>query len=105
VTTQFDVFPNPVTAARRAYPFVICMQSALLADGSDQVVAPLAPRRHLPDTKSPLFPAVRIDEDEFVVMVTRLFTLPARDLSRRAANLARSREALLGAVDLLFYGV
>lgn len=103
--TQFDVFPNPVTVARRAYPFVICLQSGLLADESDQVVAPLAPRRNLPGTRSRLFPAVRIDDEEYVVLVTRLFTLPARELPRRTANLARQREILLGAVDLLFYGV
>jgi toxin CcdB len=103
--TQFDVFPNPVTAARRAYPFVICMQSGLLTDESDQVVAPLAPRRHLTDAKSRLLPTVNIDDEEFLVLVPRLFTLPARDLPRRTANLARQREVLLGAIDLLFYGV
>jgi toxin CcdB len=101
---QFDVFPNPVSSSRRAYPYVVCLQSELTAGRSNQVVAPLAPRRALPNA-SRLAPVVRIEDDEYVALVTSLSTLPARDLSRRVANLARHREALLGAIDLVSYGV
>ncbi len=103
---QFDVFPNPIPGARRAYPFVVCLQSALLADRTNQVVAPLAPRGAMsPRADSRLLPVVSIDDAELVVLVTSLTTVPAAELSRRTANLARHRDALLGAVDLLFYGV
>jgi hypothetical protein len=40
-----------------------------------------------------------------VVFTPRLMALPSGVLVRRAANLGRYRDALLGAVDLLFYGV
>jgi toxin CcdB len=102
---QFDVFANPIPASRRDYPLVVAMQSSLLADSSNQVVAPLAPRRHMTGAGNRLVPVVRIDDDEYVVFTPRLITLPAGALPRRVANLSRHREALLGAVDLLFYGV
>jgi toxin CcdB len=101
---QFDVFPNPVSSSRRAYPYVVCLQSELGAGRSNQVVAPLAPRHALPKAGR-LAPEVRIEDDEYVVLVTSLTTLPTRDLSRRIANLARHSEALLGAIDLVFYGI
>ena len=41
---QFDVFVNPIVAARRAYPFVAVLQSDLADTGRDRIVAPLAPR-------------------------------------------------------------
>jgi hypothetical protein len=48
---------------------------------------------------------VEIDAEEYVVLVEYMTTVPARELPRRVANLARYRDELLGAVDLLFYGV
>src|SRR5512139_1491891 len=101
---QFDVFPNPVSTSHRAYPYVVSLQSELTAGGSNQVVAPLALRRALPEARR-LAPVVRIKDEDYVVLVTSLTTLPVRDLTRPIANLARHREALLGAIDLVFYGV
>jgi toxin CcdB len=103
--TQFDTFPNPVPASRHGYPLLVCLQSALLSERTQQVVAPLVPRRNLPGTGSRLAPVVQIDAVEYVVLIPSLMALPAGELTRRVANLARHREALLGAVDLLFYGV
>ncbi len=103
--TQFDTFPNPIPASKRVYPLLVSLQSALLSEQSQQVVAPLVPRRSLTGTVSRLAPIVEVDDVEYVVLIPSLMTLPAGELSRRVANLARHREALLGAVDLLFYGV
>ena len=102
---QFDAYPNPDRTSRNQYPFVICLQSALLADRASQVVAPLVPRNAFPTATNRLAPVVRIDDAEYVVLVTSLETLPAGLLSRRIANLSQHRDALLGAIDLLFYGV
>lgn len=103
--SQFDTFPNPVTAARKAYPLVVCLQSELVAGGATRVVAPLAPRRALADVSGRLAPVVSVDDSGYVVLVDRIVNLPVRDLSHRVANLGRHRDALLGAIDLLFYGV
>lgn len=102
---QFDVHPNPDRTSRAQYPLVICLQSALLANRAFQVVAPLVPRSGLATRTSRLAPLVTIDDAEYAVLVTSLETLPDNLLSRRIANLSQHRDALLGAIDLLFYGV
>ena len=102
---QFDVHTNPVSAARRAYPLVISLQSDLMADGALAIVAPLAPRRLLPGAVGRLTPAVAVDDQEFLVLTNGLTSLPVRDLEKRIANLASQRQRLLAAVDLLFFGV
>jgi len=102
---QFDVFTNPVTAARRAYPLVIGLQSDLIALGTEVVVAPMAPRRLLPGAAGRLTPIVRIEDQDYVVITQSLTSLPARDLERRIANLQAYRQSLMAAVDLLFFGV
>jgi toxin CcdB len=52
-----------------------------------------------------LTPIVQIDGLEWVVLVPRLAGLPARELSQPIASLSVYRSALLGAIDLLFFGV
>lgn len=102
---QFDVFPHPVPSMRRSFPLAISLRSDLIPAGSDAMIAPMAPRRHFPGTVGRLAPVVQIDEEEYVVLVDQMGPARARGLPRRVANLARHREALLGAVDLLFYGI
>jgi toxin CcdB len=102
---QYDVFVNPVTSARRAYPLVLCLQSDLVAGGTEAVVAPLAPRRSLTGAAGGLTPIVQIDQLEYVVLTNSFTSLPARDLDRRIANLAGDRLKLMAAVDLLYFGV
>jgi CcdB protein len=52
-----------------------------------------------------LTPIVSIDGDEYVVLVNGLTTLSARDLTKRSGNLRAHRDALLAAIDLLFFGI
>jgi toxin CcdB len=102
---QFDVHRNPVPAARRAYPWVVVMQSDVAASGRSRLVAPLAPRAAFASSPGRLAPVARFVDEEFVVLVPSLVSIPARDLESPAGSIAAQRAELLAAVDLLFYGV
>jgi toxin CcdB len=102
---QFDVFHNPVTGARRAYPFVIVLQSDVAQTGHECAVAPLSPRIAFPDIPGRLTPIVRIQGKEHVLLVTSLTTLPAQSLREAVATLADRRHDILAAIDYLFFGV
>jgi toxin CcdB len=102
---QFDAFPHPVPSLRRSFPLALNLRSDLIAAGEEALIAPLVPRKRLPGSVGRLSPVVEIDAEEYVVLVEYMTTVPARELPRRVANLARYRDELLGAVDLLFYGV
>lgn len=102
---QFDVFAHPVPSLRRVYPLAICLRSDLIAGADETHIAPLAPRRHFTTPAGRLAPVVQVDGEEYVVIIEKLTAVPVRSLPRRIANLSRQREPLLGAIDLLFYGV
>jgi hypothetical protein len=102
---QFDVYANPVTAARAALPYVVVMQSDLTANEVETIVAPLALSSKFPNSAGRLLPRVVFDDREFVVVVASLAALPLADLKRKVSNLAEHRGKLLDAVDLLFFGV
>lgn len=103
--TQFDVFANPVLRARGAYPFIVVLQADLAQTGRDRAVAPVAPRSAFPAIPGRLTPIVEIGDEQFVLLVTSLTTIPALSLGAAAASLANRREDILAAVDYLFFGV
>jgi toxin CcdB len=102
---QFDVFPNPIASARRAYPIVVALQSDFAQFARQQIVAPLVPRGWMPTVNSRLTPIVALDGAEHVVLVPALTGLQARDLKERSVSIAAARSELLAAIDYLFFGV
>ncbi len=102
---QFDVFVNPAPAARRAYPFVVALQSPFVQTPRDQIVAPLAPRVSMPKVMGRLTPVVKINDEDYVVLVPKLAGIPSRDLAQSPCSIATARGDLLAAIDYLFFGV
>jgi toxin CcdB len=103
--SQFDVFDNPITRARRAYPFVVVLQADLADTGRDRIVAPLAPRARLTGTAGRLTPHVKIGNIDHVVLVPSLAAVHADDLREPRGQLSAYRAELVAALDYLFLGV
>jgi len=102
---QFDVFVNPFAATRRAYPFVVAMQSDFTINGGEQLVAPIAPIDYAPPTSRRVMPTVALQGNDLVVVVPRITVIPTRDLIERVSSIAAARDELLAAIDYLFFGV
>ena len=102
---QFDVFANPIAAARRHYPFVVVLQSDFVDGAREQIVAPLVPRKSLSAIAGRLTPIVVVNSSDHVVLVPALTGVRRRDLEVRVASLAGARTEVLAAIDLLFFGV
>jgi toxin CcdB len=102
---QFDVFVNPIAPARRAYPFVIALQSDFAPDAREQIVAPLVPREALSATAGRLTPIIVLEGRDHVALVPALTGVRSRDLVTRHSSATSSRSELLAAIDYLFFGV
>src|SRR6187200_2616417 len=46
--TQFEIFANPVSRSRPAYPLVVILQADVARGGHERAVAPVAPRAAFP---------------------------------------------------------
>ena len=102
---QFDVFANAIAATRRAYPFLVALQSDLAQSAHDQIVAPLVPLGLIPKVLSRLTPIVVWDGVEHMVLVPALTSMRSGDLAERRGSIASARSELLAAIDYLFLGV
>lgn len=103
--TQFDVFANPITRARRAYPYVVVLQADLANTGSDRIVAPLVPKARMTGTAGRLTPHVPFADGEHVLLVPSMTAIHASDLREGRGSLLTHREAIVAALDYLFLGV
>ena len=103
--TQFDVFVNPIARARRAYPYVVALQSDLVFQIHDPIVAPLALLELMPKIAGRLAPIVAFQGSRHVVLVPALMGVRSRDLVQRRGSIAAARGELLAAIDYLFFGL
>jgi toxin CcdB len=102
---QFEVFLNPIQNARRAYPFVVAMQSDFTVNGAEQLVAPIASINDLHSASRRVMPVVALQGSDHVVVVPRLTVMRSRDLIEKVSSIATARAELLAAIDFLFFGV
>jgi toxin CcdB len=102
---QFDVYRNPDRTTQARIPYVVTLQSGLLADLDHHVVAPLRIAEDasiVPVLR--LNPLVVVAEQRFHVRVQDMATVPRRMLKTPVANLSPQREEILAALDFLFTG-
>ncbi|HXI48566.1 MAG TPA: CcdB family protein [Steroidobacteraceae bacterium] len=102
---QFDVFVNPFASVRRAYPFIVAMQSELTINGAEQLVAPIASNDYAQSSARRVMPVVALQGNDRIVLVPRLTVMRSRDLTEKVGSIAAARAELLAAIDYLFFGV
>jgi len=101
---QFDVVANPFPRTRERQPFLVALQSDLLVGNLDTVVvAPLEPAAS--DTFADrLNPRVEVEGQPFVVIAQEVVTVRKSVLGNPRGSIASERDAITGALDLLFTG-
>ena len=102
---QFDVFVNPLSSSRRAYPFLVTMQSDFTVNGDEQLVAPIASLDYGTSASRRVTPLVALQGNNHVVLVPKLTVMRSRDLMEKVSSVASARNELLAAIDYLFFGL
>ena len=102
---QFDVFDNPITRARKAYPYVVVLQSDIAETGQDRIVAPTVPRARLAGTMGRLTPHIKVLGVDHVLLVPAMTTIGTTDLRDRRDDVKSHREDIVAALDYLFLGL
>ncbi len=101
---QFDVFANPFPRSRERQPFLVVLQSDFLTHNLDtMVVAPLEPAAS-GTFADRLNPPVTIEGQDFVLVTQEIVTVRKSVLVAPRGSIASARDAIIGALDLLFTG-
>lgn len=102
---QFDVYPNSGASAD-VIPFIVDIQSDLLADLETRVVIPLRRRDKFPVKVLPnrLTPVLMVQGIECVLETPKMAAVPLRVLRPAQTSLADRRAEITGAIDFLVQG-
>jgi toxin CcdB len=101
---QFDVFPNPSRHGTKERPFIVSVQAALLNDFKNRVCVALIAKECLRPIAR-LNPLVRVGARELYFHPAEIASVPIRLLRAPVANLARERDKIIAALDLVFTGI
>lgn len=102
---QFDVYPNSGASAH-ATPFLVDVQSDLLADLETRLVIPLRRRELFPAKVLPsrLTPVFSVRGMECVLETPKMAAVPLRILKNPVTTLVGCRTEITGAIDFLVQG-
>ena len=102
---QFDVFPNPNARTRDAYPFLVDIQSPVIAELATRIVIPLAPASALKGgTLFGLTPEVSYQGQALLLMTPQLSSVPAKILNNPIGSLEHFRTEIIAAIDFAITG-
>ena len=103
MTRQFDVVANPDAEDAAHRPFLVVLQSDLVAGLHSTIVAPLVPREAFSGARR-LNPIVPVNGREFWLATHELFAVDRRALRTTIATLAEQRDTIIAALDFVFTG-
>jgi toxin CcdB len=101
---QFDVVANPFPRSRDRQPFLVTLQSDLLARSLDTVVVAPLEKATGGSFADRLNPRIEIDGQPFVLIAQELVTVRKSVLGNARGSIAGERDAIIAALDLLFTG-
>jgi toxin CcdB len=102
--SQFDVVANPFPRSRERQPFLVALQSELLARSLHTVVvAPLEPAGS-GTYADRLNPRLTVDGQAFVLITQEIVTVRKSALGQPRGSVAGERDQIIAALDLLFTG-
>ena len=103
---QFSVYRNPNPDSKAATPFLLDVQSDLIADLSTRVVVPLCPALAIKGKLiQTLTPVVKIDGKNYVLLIPQLAGISKKQMGIKVADLAHHRGEIVAALDLLITGI
>lgn len=104
--SQFSVHRNPNPDTNAATPFLLDVQSDLMAELGTRVVVPLRPastmRGALIKTLTPVF---KVDGKQYAMITPQLAGISTKKMGAKIADLAGHRNEIIAALDLLITGI
>ena len=102
---QFGIYQNKNALTRKAYPYLIDVQSSLLESLGTRLVVPMTEKAHFSDKIiKELNPTIMIGGTEYTALVQQMAAIKKENMGKAIGECMNERQALLSAVDFLITG-
>jgi len=98
--TQFDVYMNPSRSTKKAYPYLLDIQSEIVSEISPRIVLPLARRSEFKEqAMKKLTPMITYDNEKLLIMTPQISAVPVKILKKPLGSLAHFRDEIIASLD------
>lgn len=103
---QYGVHRNPNPQTKALMPYLLDVQSDLLADIGTRVVVPLCPASAMKGKLvKTLMPVFQIDNKSYVMLTPQLAGIERKRIGPEVVNFSGNRNQIIAALDLLLTGI
>jgi toxin CcdB len=103
---QFDVYANTSKITRRAFPFIVDIQSDIVSEIATRIVVPLGRKVDFRNEEmGKLTPTITYEGEELLLLVPQISSMPAKALKNPIGSLSHLREEIVAAVDFAITGI
>lgn len=103
---QFDVYPNPSSKTRSAFPYVVDIQSPIVCELATRIVIPLGRLQNFQsEGMKYLTPEITYDGERLLLLTPQLASMPAKLLKRPIGSLKHLRGEIVAAIDFAITGI
>lgn len=103
--SQFVAYANAHVASRKQIPYLLDVQSDLIATAGSRVVVPLITTERAGGVIERLMPCLLVQGKPMVMDTAQIMGIPVRMLGKQAADLSQERSVILAAIDMLTHGI
>lgn len=103
---QFDVYANPSKATRKAYPFIVDIQSNIISDIATRIVVPLGRKADFKNEElKGLTSAVTYEGEDLLLLIPQVASIPTTALKDPVGSLSHLRDKIIAALDFAITGL
>lgn len=103
---QFDVYENPSKNTRQAYPYIVDIQSPVIADIATRIVVPLGRMQDFKNEQMKnLTPEINYEGEKLLLLTPQLSAIPSKRLKNPIGSLTHFREEIINALDFAITGI
>jgi toxin CcdB len=103
---QFDVYVTQNRATRRAYPYIVDIQSPIISDIATRIVVPLGRKAHFKNEEmKKLTPTIEYDGEELLLLLPQITSMPIKSLQNPIGSISHLREEIIAALDFAITGI
>lgn len=104
--SQFDVYENPSKKSRKAYPYIIDIQNALISGLTTRIVIPLGKISHFRNEKmNGLTPIIEYKNEEFILLTPQIASMPENFLKNPVGSVETMGDEIIAAIDFALTGI
>jgi len=102
---QFEVFHNPNPQTKKAYPYLLDVQSPILDSLETRLIIPLSVLPGLREKKiKELNPSMMINGKEVIVATQQMAAIHKKDIGSFVCEATNFRQQIISAIDFLITG-